>query len=80
MIVVALNGTLVVQIAESHVVVDTVCGSRDTGVVVLVEAIAENGVLPVVGPACQEVFHHDGSIGIEAHASCIEAKQRLSCL
>ena len=79
-VVIALDGALVVQISEAQVVVDTVGGTRDAGIVVLVEASAEGGVLPVVGLASQEVLHHDGCIGIEAHTACVEAEHRLSSL
>ena len=80
MIVITLDGTLVVQITEAQIIAHPVRCTRDAGIVVLVETRAEGGILPVVGPASQEVIHHRGSIGIEAHAAGVEAQHRLASL
>ena len=80
MVVISLDGTLVVQITEAKIVAYTVCSTRNAGVVVLIETCTEGSIFPVVGPAGQEVLHHRGSIGIEAHSTGIEAEQRLAGL
>ena len=74
MVVITLDGTLVVQIAEAQVVADTVGSTRDAGVVVLVEACAESSILPIIGSAGQEVLHDEGSVDIEAHTAGVEAE------
>ena len=48
MVVITLDGTLIVQIAEAQIIVHLVGSTRDAGIVILVETSAEGGILPIV--------------------------------
>ena len=74
MVVISLDGTLVVQITEAQIVADTVCCTRDAGVIVLVKTSTEGGIFPIIGPAGQEVLHDESCIGIETHTTGIKAE------
>ena len=74
MVVVTLDGTLIVQVAEAQIVADTICCTRDAGVIVLVKTSTEGGILPIIGSAGQEVLHDESCIGIETHTTGIKAE------
>ena len=58
-VIVAHDGTLVALIAEGHVVVHPLARAGNAGVVILVDARTEGGVIPVERLAVDEVLEHD---------------------